>query len=98
MMRLASGADTDRLEQVLADLRNFVDGLHGCSGFHHGPNRDFENKSPGFAIGFTLDAQDAEALAAYAVHPTHRKIGAELVGFCEGGADGIIVFDIETGP
>jgi hypothetical protein len=97
MMQLASGADTVRLEQALADLGDFVDDLDGCSGFHHGPNRDFENKSPGYDIGFTLDAQDAEALAAYAVHPTHRKIGAKLASFCEGGADGITVFDIETG-
>ena len=35
------------------------------------------------------------ALEAYAVHPRHQELGAQLCTLCEGGADGIVVYEIE---
>jgi len=40
--------------------------------------------------------RDAKALAQYAEHPTHKQLGAQLCALCAGGAEGIVVFDLET--
>lgn len=98
MLRLAPKADRAALDRVMLSLSDLVDQLDGCGGFCAGPNRDFEDKSPDFAYGFTLDAQDAKALAAYAVHPDHQALGARLVEMCLGGPAGIVVYDLEVGP
>jgi stress responsive alpha/beta barrel protein len=96
MLRLRDGADTVALDRIMLRLANLVDQMAGCNGFWAGPNRDFEDKTPGFTYGFTMDAHDAKALAAYAVHPDRVALDAELVKLCDGGANGILVFDIEA--
>ena len=95
-LKLKPKADVALLDKVMLDLSALVQRLEGCSGFRAGPNRDYENKTPEFPYGFTLDAVNAEALAAYAVDTEHQALGARLVDLCEGGADGITVFDIDT--
>ncbi|WP_299146917.1 Dabb family protein [uncultured Tateyamaria sp.] len=96
MLRLPDGVDVVALDKIMLSLGDLVDQLDGCSGFRAGPNRDYEGKSPGYTYGFTLDAKNPRALAAYAVHPDHQALGAQLVALCEGGADGIRVYDIEA--
>jgi hypothetical protein len=96
MLRLAAGTDAAALDNVMRALAALVGRIEGCSGFCAGPNRDYEGKSPGYAYGFTLDARDAAALAVYAVDPDHLALAARLVAMCQGGADGIMVFDIEA--
>ena len=95
MLRLRPGVEETALPAAVAGLADLVARLDGCSGFCAGSNRDFERKSPDFAYGFKLDARDAVALAAYAAHPEHKALGTRLVDLCEGGADGIVVYDLE---
>lgn len=95
-LRLAPKADTAELDKIMLGLEDVVRRLDGCSGFRAGPNRDYEGKSPDYPYGFTLDAENAKALAAYAVDPEHQELGARLVALCEGGAAGILVFDIDA--
>ncbi|WP_223421381.1 Dabb family protein [Tateyamaria pelophila] len=96
MLRLREDADPRQVNAVMLDLAKVVDRLDGCGDFCAGPNRDFEDKTPDYAYGFTLDARNAKALAAYAVDPEHKALGAQLVDLCHGGGDGILVFDIEV--
>lgn len=98
MLRLRAGVGLTALVPVMDGLADIVDRLDGCSGFHAGPNRDYEQKSPGFSYGFTLDARDVAALAAYAEHPEHKILGSRLVDLCHDGADGIVVYDLEVSP
>lgn len=95
MLKLRPEVDRVELDAVFAGLDTLVQRLEGCGGFICGPNRDFEDKSPDFPYGFTLDAQDQAALMRYAEHPEHKALGARLVQLCTGGAAGIMVFDIE---
>ena len=95
-LRLEAGSDREELAEVIEGLRSLVAGLNGCANFAAGPNRDFENKSPDHPYGFTFDARDTDTLAAYAAHPTHKALGARLVALCAGGADGIMVYDLEV--
>ena len=94
-LRLKPDTDPAALDGVMAGLAALVDDLPGCRGFVAGPNRDFEGKSPDHGVGFTLDAEDAGALAAYAADARHRALGARLIEMCAGGAGGIVVYDIE---
>ncbi len=86
----------EELAPVLEGLAALVDRLEDCGGFVAGSNRDFEGKSPNHPYGFMFDAKDEAALRAYAEHPAHKAFGAKLVLLCEGGADGIVVYDIEV--
>ncbi|MEX0312107.1 MAG: Dabb family protein [Tateyamaria sp.] len=95
-LKLKPKADVAKLDKLMLDLNAVVQRLDGCSGFRAGPNRDYEGKSPDYPYGFTLDAESPQALAAYAVDPEHEELGAQLLDLCEGGADGIVVFDLET--
>lgn len=95
-LRLRADADASELTDVMEGLGDLSGRLPGASGFFHGPNRDYELKSPDYPHGFTIDFTDQAALANYAQNPEHRALGARLVALCEGGADGIIVYDLES--
>lgn len=95
-LKLRPDANVAMLDRIMLDLNAVVRRLEGCSGFRAGPNRDYEGKTPDYPYGFTLDAENAEALARYAVDAEHQALGAELVTLCDGGANGITVFDIDA--
>ena len=96
LLDLPHGHDANELVAVMRGLANLVGVIDGFTGFTHGPNRDFERKSPGYAYGFNCIFTQASALKAYADNPQHQDLGAQLVALCNGGADGIFVADIET--
>lgn len=81
---------------MLHSLARLVDDIPGLRTFSAGPNVDIEHKSPEYRDGFVAVFDDRSALARYAVHPKHLELGQRLVAACVGGADGLIVFDLET--
>ena len=95
-LRLPQGTDATELSEVMAGLNQLCRGLAGCAGFQHGPNRDYEAKSPEHPYGFVAQFRDRDALAHYAEHPEHKALGARLVAMCDGGVDGIVVYDLEA--
>lgn len=70
--------------------------VEGMLDFSAGPNLDFENKSAQYGWGFVITFADRAALAAYDAHPLHQRYGEQMVALAQGGADGIIVFDLQT--
>lgn len=87
-------ASQEQRQAILSDLARFSLALDGVLGFDHGPNADFEGKSPNVTDGFVIRFADRLALATYADHPTHKALGARLCDLCEGGAGGIMVMDL----
>lgn len=84
--------------QRLAALEAFKvvgEDVEGMLDFAHGPNRDFENKSPAYGEGFIITFRDRAAHLEYERHPTHVRLGQDLVAMCEGGYDGIMVYDLD---
>ena len=79
----------------LSAFQKLWSGSTGISDFRSGLNRDFEGKSFGFTHGFTLDAHSTAALEIYACDETHKIVGGQMTTHCVGGAEGIMVFDIE---
>ena len=96
MLDLVADHDAGELAQVMAGLDALRDRIAGFRGFAHGPNRDFEGKSPDCAYGFTCDFDSSATSQAYLENPEHRALGARLVALCKGGADGIAVVDLEV--
>lgn len=70
--------------------------LPGFLAAHVGRNVSPESgMDKGYAEGFIVDFADAAARNAYLADPEHRKAGAELVAAAIGGAEGILVCDME---
>lgn len=80
---------------VLEGLGELKDEVDGMLAYHFGPNLDFEKKSADYEEGFIVFFRDREAHLAYERHPRHVELGGQLVAMCEGGADGIMVYDID---
>ena len=73
--------------------RGAVPGILGAS---FGPNVSPEGVAQGFDDGFVIDFADAAARDAYLVHPDHVAAGRALVALLDGGAEGLVVFDLEA--
>lgn len=82
---------------VLSALAAFSTSLDGVIAFDHGPNLDFEAKSPDHDSGFVIRFRDRAALAQYAQHETHQALGRQLCDLCVGGAEGVVVYDLDIG-
>ena len=87
-----------RMDHSPAELAAVMRGLGGLPmmAFHHGPNRDVEGKTPDYPYGFSCDFSDLTALETYAADPVHQALGARLCALCQGGADGIMVMDLDV--
>lgn len=96
LLDLLLGYDRRELAGVMDGLGALCSKISGFVSFSHGPNRDYEGKSPDFPYGFICTFLDAAALERYASDPRHHALGARLVALCADGAAGIFVADIET--
>ncbi len=95
-LRLRPGCDEEELAGVMSGLAGLVGRIAGFTEFRHGPNIDLEGKSPDHPYGFVGTFADRAALGAYAADPRHAELGARLTALCAGGADGIVVYDLEV--
>lgn len=95
-LKLRDGVGPDSLQDLMQELSDLVPQIAGFAAFQHGPNLDREAKSPDFPYGFICTFDDDAALARYAEDARHQALGARLVALCHGGADGIVVYDLET--
>lgn len=86
----------DEITSIMAGLGELVGEVPGMVNLWLGPNRDYEAKSPDHKHGFVVLFEDREAHIAYENHQKHKELGGRLVASCVGGADGIVVYDIEA--
>ncbi|MES2813539.1 MAG: Dabb family protein [Pseudomonadota bacterium] len=80
------------IQSIFADLHALK--LPGILAIHSGRSESPEQIERGYLHGFTVDFADWQALAAYQVHPDHKRVGAALVAAAQGGIEGILVFDL----
>ena len=84
------------IARVLDGFGTLVDEIPGMLDYCQGVNRDYEDKTAQYGHGFIVTFTDRAAHLQYETHPTHQRLGADLVAMCEGGYDGITVFDLEV--
>lgn len=95
-LNLHDEADTAELSAVMIGLDALRREIPGFAGFAAGTNLDLEQKSPDFPWGFIAYFETEDALRSYAGNPTHEALGARLCALCEGGAEGIVVYDLDV--
>lgn len=70
--------------------------LPGMVDVHVGVNVSPEvGMDKGFGSGFIVDFDSADARDHYLADEQHKQIGARLVAAAVGGAEGILVYDME---
>ena len=85
--------DRDALMGELAALRDEIDGIEAfCARPNVSPETAYTR---GMSEMFWFDFRDARARDAYLANETHKAIGARLLASLDGGADGILVCDVE---
>ncbi|MCC1492918.1 Dabb family protein [Cognatishimia sp. F0-27] len=82
------------IADIWQELHAITDHVDGLVAIHAGRSESPEQIERGYLHGFTADFTSWDALAAYAEHPMHQKLGARLVANAIGGLDGILVFDL----
>lgn len=89
-----SQADIDRLFAEIAALKSRLKGLFAV---HIGANVSPETgMDKGYSQGFIVDFDNAASRDAYLADPQHQATGAKIVAAAFGGADGILVYDLEV--
>lgn len=88
---------TDAEKQKLYDELEALDGiLPGILKFDAKANSSPEiGMDKGFSDGFIIDFDTAKSRDIYLDAPEHKAVGAKLVAASQGGADGILVYDME---
>ncbi len=96
LLALHDDHDADELVTIMDQLAALAGQLPGFTGFEHGANKDYEGKSQNYPYGFIGTFADAAALQTYATDARHSALGARLVDLCKGGAEGVMVIDLEV--
>ena len=96
MLNLKPSHDPAELQAVMAGLAALDTKVEGFLSFQHGPNRDLEKKTQEYPYGFICTFSNIEGLERYAADPEHQALGGRLVAMCVGGADGIMVMDLDV--
>jgi hypothetical protein len=82
--------------RILAMIAALKPRIPGFLQAHIGSNVSPEGMDKGFSDGFVIDFADAAARDAYLVDSEHTKAGAAIGAAAVGGAEGILVYDIEV--
>ena len=94
LLRFRSEISASEKAALMAELAALRDHLPGMLSFEPLVNVSPEHTVVhGFIDGFSIELVDTAARDAYLADPAHQAVGAKLTAACEGGRDGLIVFD-----
>lgn len=97
LLRFKQSVTADAKAAHYRELEALKGHLKGILGSNFGPNVSPEEPViHGFKDGFWFDFVDEAARDAYLDDPAHKAAGANLVANCEGGGEGLIVFDMKV--
>lgn len=91
LLQPKSEVTEEQLATALAHVRDLQQIIPGILSVQAAKNLNASGeKNKGYTHGFVMQFVDGEALSAYAPHPAHKKVGAELRSVSQS----IIDFDI----
>jgi hypothetical protein len=94
-VKLKANTSAEEREGLTADLAALKDVIPSITAAHFSSNVSPEGLGRGYNFGFVMDFIDAAARDGYLPHPAHEKAAGRLVAACEGGAEGVLVYDLE---
>lgn len=96
LVKFKTNLSEHQIDDIWRNLHSLKGKIPGLVSIDAGKSESPENIERGYLHGFIADFESWAALAIYAGHPDHKKLGARLVAKAEGGEDGILVFDLAS--
>lgn len=87
----AASSEKQAIFESIAALKNVIPGIIDVK---FGQNVSSEGLNGGFLDGFIVTLDSIEARDEYLAHPQHIEVGERLIGLTDGGAAGLLVFDM----
>lgn len=87
----ATTAEKQAIYEAIAELKDVIPGIVEVK---CGQNVSSEGLNGGFLDGFIIKLESIEARDEYLAHPQHIDVGERLIGLTDGGAAGLLVFDM----
>ncbi|MEM7267657.1 MAG: Dabb family protein [Pseudomonadota bacterium] len=94
LVKFNVGLGDAEIADIWAELHALQAKIPGVIAITSGKSESPEQIERGYMHGFVADFESWDALAIYADHPDHKKLGGRLVANAQGGIDGILVFDL----
>lgn len=96
LLRLRPEVSEAAIGAVFAEVHALQGSLPGLRRVISGRSASPEQIERGYLHGMVVTFDDWAALERYQTDPRHRASGAKFVAACQGGLDGILVFDLEA--
>lgn len=95
-LRFRDDVESSQKQALYARLSGLVARIDGVEAFQHRENVSVETPLVrGFLDMFWFNFRDAAVRDAYLADEEHQAIGADIVAYLEGAAEGVFVCDIE---
>ena len=95
-IRFKSATATAEKQGIYEAITALKDVIPGITDVRCGQNVSSEGLNGGFMDGFIVTLESIEARDEYLAHPKHIDVGQRLIGLVDGGAAGLLVFDMAT--
>lgn len=95
-IRFKSATATAEKQGIYEAITALKDVIPGITDVKCGQNASSEGLNGGFMDGFIVTLESIEARDEYLAHPQHIDVGQRLMGLVDGGAAGLLVFDMAT--
>lgn len=95
-IRFKSATATAEKQGIYEAITALKDVIPGITNVKCGQNVSSEGLNGGFMDGFIVTLESIEARDEYLAHPQHIDVGQRLMGLVDGGAAGLLVFDMAT--
>ncbi|NTJ42769.1 Dabb family protein [Agrobacterium larrymoorei] len=93
-LRFKSAVTTSEKQAIYEAIDALKDVIPGVVDVKYGQNVSSEGLNGGFQDGFIVTMESVEARDEYLTHPQHVEVGDRLIGLTDGGAAGLLVFDL----
>ncbi|KXG87952.1 Dabb family protein [Agrobacterium bohemicum] len=93
-VRFKSATATAEKQAIYEAITALKDVIPGIIDVKCGQNISSEGLNGNFLDGFIVTLASPEARDEYLAHPQHVDVGERLIGLTDGGAAGLLVFDM----
>lgn len=93
-LRFKSAVTTSEKQSIFEAIAALKGVVPGILDVKYGQNVSSEGLNGGFLDGFIVTLESVDARDEYLSHPQYVEVGDRLIGLTDGGAAGVLVFDM----